>query len=844
MSLVEPLSRSLEPDALFDDFGRITNFYYGEFNNLILDRNPNPRRAFWADGEPIGPPLLYFKQIRYTPIDDTKPKLMLAMEGAILDCGKDIHLVFNELGPSIKCWMIVKVRYEPINPDDEKHRGFDAFLASKNTRIYQLDGPVNGWENPYMYNLRTLTERILENNANFIREKSGLQLTTIYEMILKFAAYNPLKGKSWKPLPKYIASKRAIVNIRNTDVRCFGYSLLYFIDPPKISYRNLERPNNYTKEMFDRNKLADLPYPISPREVHKYEDFLETNIYLFSFFDDEGKALYPLYSSRTNHQRTADFFYWNEHYAPIANISRLFSKVTLRQNRKFFCRRCLGHFRTEEKLNRHKQLCTREDFMSVVHVLPEPGTDESFIKFNEFSKTSNAPFVIYADFESILEPIDKQNKQTHYVQQHKVCAAAAILCSYIPEMDNRVMMFYGPDALADFLNELIKWEAMCIDYLKQNIQMKPLSFRENKEFELATMCYLCRQPFQQNDPRGWKVRDHDHITGNYLGVAHRQCNIERPVQYLIPVFFHNLRGYDGHLIVHQFRLHPEREIKVIGQNMEKYLQIVWGKNIVFRDSLQFFFSSLEALASSLSKSGRENFKHLHHVIADRYPNAPMELVERKGVFCYDYLDNFARLDDHSLPTRESFFSRLSNTECSFEDYAHAQRVWKAFECKTLACYMKLYLLTDVCILADVFETFRANSLNEYQLDPAYYLSAPQLAWSALLKFIHRPIHFITDPEMYRMIQPNVRGGICHVSVRYARANNKLLGPLYDPSKPTSYILYVDANNLYGWALSQPMPDNQIELLSEVECRQMESELQERKTRDQFFAYHANSFEEY
>ena len=148
--------------------------------------------------------------------------------------------------------------------------------------------------------------------------------------------------------------------------------------------------------------------------------------------------------------------------------------------------------------------------------------------------------------------------------------------------------------------------------------------------------------------------------------------------------------------------------------------------------------------------------------------------------------------------------------------------------------MKLYLLTDICILAVVFETFRANSLNEYQLDPAYYLSAPQLAWSALLKFIHRPIHLITDPEMFRMIQPNIRGGICHVSVRYARANNKLLGSLYDPTKPTSYILYVDANNLYGWALSQPMPDNQIEWLSDAECRQVEWDLREKQSRDQFF----------
>ena len=82
------------------------------------------------------------------------------------------------------------------------------------------------------------------------------------------------------------------------------------------------------------------------------------------------------------------------------------------------------------------------------------------------------------------------------------------------------------------------------------------------------------------------------------------------------------------------------------------------------------------------------------------------------------------------------------------------------------------------------------------------------------------IPLITDPEMYRMIQPNIRGRICHASVRYARANNKLMGSLYDPRQPTSYIMEMDANNLYGWAMSQEMPDGDFKWLSEEECRNM------------------------
>ena len=189
--------------------------------------------------------------------------------------------------------------------------------------------------------------------------------------------------------------------------------------------------------------------------------------------------------------------------------------------------------------------------MSIVHVLPLPNSEQSNIKYRKFSKTSQAPFVIYADFESILEPMDKQNNRTHYGQLHKVCAAAAILCSYIPEMINKVMIFSGLNPLEEFLNKFIQWKNKCIYYLKINIPMKSLNVVMQREYERANKCYLCRNAFLgEKDPRGCKVRSHDHISGNYLGAAHRQCRIERPIKYQIPVLFHNFRGYDLHLIVH------------------------------------------------------------------------------------------------------------------------------------------------------------------------------------------------------------------------------------------------------------------------------------------------------
>ena len=111
-------------------------------------------------------------------------------------------------------------------------------------------------------------------------------------------------------------------------------------------------------------------------------------------------------------------------------------------------------------------------------------------------------------------------------------------------------------------------------------------------------------------------------------------------------------------------------------------------------------------------------------------------------------------------------------------------------------YLEFYLFTDVCLLEGVFETFRLTSNEEYNLDPAYFLSAPQLAWKTMLRFIKRPIEFISDAEMYRMIQPVVSGGICHASVRHFRVNNKFMGLLYGPDEESSFDLYIDATYLY------------------------------------------------
>ena len=166
-----------------------------------------------------------------------------------------------------------------------------------------------------------------------------------------------------------------------------------------------------------------------------------------------------------------------------------------------------------------------------------------------------------------------------------------------------------------------------------------------------------------------------------------------------------------------------------------------------------------------------------------------------------------------LPAKDAFFSILHNEHISDVDYAHAQHVWKAFNCQTLGDYHDIYLRTDVMLLADIFENFRNISLESYKLDPAHYFTAPGLAWDAMLKLTGVRLELIDDIDQYLMIESGLRGGISMISNKYAKANNPYVSE-YDPDRPSNYIMYYDANNLYGWSICRYLPEREFDWMTD------------------------------
>ena len=151
------------------------------------------------------------------------------------------------------------------------------------------------------------------------------------------------------------------------------------------------------------------------------------------------------------------------------------------------------------------------------------------------------------------------------------------------------------------------------------------------------------------------------------------------------------------------------------------------------------------------------------------------LFTRKGVYPYDYIDSLQRLNETQLPPKEAFYSKLNKSHISDEDYEHAQKVWREFDCKTMRDYHDLYLKSDVLLLADVFENFRDLCLKNYELNPAWYYTAPGLAWDAALKRTKVELELFADREMLDMFEKGIRGGVSSIMHRYGKANNKYMG---------------------------------------------------------------------
>ncbi|XP_065658700.1 uncharacterized protein LOC136083224 [Hydra vulgaris] len=596
-----------------------------------------------------------------------------------------------------------------------------------------------------------------------------------------------------------------------------------------------KRVDKELKDQAEKINREKIEFPVSLNQITQFEKNntdISVNVYGY-----ENSEVHINHVSKNNDRKhLIDLLLISNgetnHYCLIKNLSRLLSSQSSSKHcKKHYCRNCLLGFNLEESLSNHKSYCETHD--SVRIELPPPN---STMQFTNHNKSMRVPFVVYADFESFIKQIEtcEPNPNESYTKQYQKHIPSSF-CYYIKCFNES---FYQSSTVAfTASSETDDVAQIFIDSLQENIikicyrikfPKKMIFTTENKnDFNSATQCHICGEKLGKD-----KVRDHSHITRKYKGATHQNCNLNYKIPKFFPALFHNLSGYDSHLFIKKL---SGGKLSCIPNNEEKYISfsrkikvdeyIKEGKKFeVKRDlrlldsSYRFMPSSLNALSKNLSKDQCKNIGKL-------YSKKKLDLLLRKGVNPYDWVNSINRFNETQLPPKESFFSKLNDEDISDDDYSHAQNVWNEFNCKTFKDYHDLYNVSDVLLLADVFENFRDVCMNCYKLDPAWYYTSPGLAWDAALKKTKIKLELLSDYDMILMIKKGIRGGISMISNMLGTSNNKYMGDEYDQSKPSTFIQYLDANNLYGWAMSKPLPthgfkwivENEIENWKSVPC---------------------------
>lgn len=634
-------------------------------------------------------------------------------------------------------------------------------------------------------NLDTIFNQIKEYTLaeidDVMLKGSGLTLVSINEMIIQINKFNPLRGRSYIKSPAFLTGKRAIINVENKkDNKCFMWAILAAKFGKTDNHP--ERTSAY-KNYLNEFDFSNLEFPLAVNKIRRFEEqnpTVSVHIYAISTSEDGKKnEIYPLRLSETVKAEHFHLLYLQEtvqnggvnipdkmknvqtngHYCAIKNLSALVkSQITKHCKHMEFCSRCLNGFTDEKKLSEHKTYCENQNTCKIT--MPIDDKVQNIMKFKNHYKKLQVPFVIYADIETLLKtPTQKfaQTTTTTAYQEHEPYSVGFYFKSaYENVIKSEYKSKRGKDCIQWFILEL-KSIAEKVKVILNRVEPMQISADEERQFQNSKVCHICETSYTADDV---KVRDHSHLTGKYRGSAHSKCNILHRESRTIPVVFHNLSHYDSHFIIQELANDElmKGTLTVIASNSEKYISFTktvdteqtdfkTRMRFQFIDSFRFMPSSLDYLASLLPSTEK-------HILRSEYQSNPQQfqLLERKGVLCYDYIDCWEKLDMTELPSKDHFYSRLIEEHISDRQYNLAQQVWNTFNTRTIGEYSDLYLKTDVLLLADVFEHFRKTCLAVYQLDAAHYFTSPGLSFDAMLRYTGIHIELLTDIDQHMFIE--------------------------------------------------------------------------------------------
>ena len=310
------------------------------------------------------------------------------------------------------------------------------------------------------------------------------------------------------------------------------------------------------------------------------------------------------------------------------------------------------------------------------------------VEFCDGQYQFKVPFIMYADFESLLEPIQGSSKNpsgpwTAVTNNHIPSGWCVYSKFAYGVVQNPLTLYRGKDCVKKFCDHIIG-ETRRLYHASPERPMNPLTSNQNERYKKSKRCHICFRQFTLKDP---KVRDHCHYTGNYRGAAHRNCNLQYKIPFYIPIVFHNLAGYDAHLFIRELAASGGSKMDVIAKNKEDYITFSIRvavdkyidkngvekdkeKELRFIDSFKFMSSSLDSLTNNLVRGGQRLFGF------EKYTPKQYELLVKKGIYPYEYMSEWEKFKETKLPPKEAFYSKLNMSGVSSENYEHATSVWK------------------------------------------------------------------------------------------------------------------------------------------------------------------------
>jgi len=675
-------------------------------------------------------------------------------------------------------------------------------------------------------------DSILSEIEELQTKGSGWTLWQIAELQLRISkSAMSYVGKKYVKLPKNIPPN-TVINPRNTDLNCFKHAVVC-----KFYTGKSKNPRVSDLEKIEHTyDFSDLTVPTEINQICKFEKRNPKTCVNVFLLDIDCK-IYPLRISDTDESErndVIDLLYISTgptsgHYVYIKDFDKLIKAQLLPGNTKAhikFCKRCFSHKKVDNKeqgniwILDHLKYCRTYKPSQII--LP---TEGAIMKFRNSQMHLFNHIVCYADLETTLKSVSdaefdpERIKSYHRVRQiHEPNSFCFYIQSTLPEsivsaykIPSKPMVYKGEKAVEDGLKDLVQLSKNVAKLYNKITPMTPLTEKEAQEFEEANHCTLCQQLYTE---RRTKTRHHCHCSGKYIGHYCKTCNLNMKKPTFIPIMFHNGSRYDFAFIIKALSK-LGYALNVIPSNSERFLsftaKIEHGVDLRFIDSFNFLSESLQKLVDALPK------ECFIRTTKFKPPELSEEMLYHKGFYPYGHITDIEVLNQTSLPPKEAFYNDLTQTHITNQDYKVALQVWKELKCKTMWDYHSHYLIMDTLLLSDVFEEFRRTIYETYKLDVTYSLSSAMFSWDAMLLTSQVELSLVTDYNMHMTLEAGLRGGLCQVNQRYAKANcSDLMNPEdYEPDKPTSRILYFDINSMYASAMTNNLPVSDFKWVSDL-----------------------------